>query len=102
MKSTITLLSKSIINISISYSSKLSDNRDFLFESKLPVSYNLEYENNIFAYIIDIRINFIQVKNVTKVSITLYRNIRLDIVVEYSVDGYYQISYKVANLTACE
>ena len=90
-----------MINVLISYAS-LSKDCNFLFESKLLVSYNLKYDKDIFVYVIDIRISFIQVKNAMKVSITLYRNIRLGIVVKYSTNSYYQVSYKVADLVAYE
>ena len=58
IESIITLSSKFITNIIISYLT-LPNNRDFLFESKLLISYNLELEDNIFIYIIDIIISFI-------------------------------------------
>ena len=87
-KSTITLSPKSVINVSVSYAS-LSEDRDFLFKPELSVSYNLGHDRDIFAYVIDIRISFIQAKNATEVSITLYRNIRLDIVVKYSINDCY-------------
>ena len=58
LKSLITLLSKSIMNILINYVA-LFNNRDFLFELEFLFNYNLNSNNIIFAYIIDFFIFFI-------------------------------------------
>ena len=100
-KSAFTLPPNSVTNIPISYQGSLPDDRDFLFEPELPESYDLGRGGGIFAHIVDASMTFIQARNNTGAPIDLPRHTRLGTVVEYAVDGCYQVSYKSASLAAC-
>ena len=76
-------------NISISYLNKLSKDRNFLFELELSKNYNLDLKDDIFTHVVNAIINFIQIKNTTNVSITLFRNVRLDTIMKYLANKYY-------------
>ena len=92
----ITLLSNMMINISINYYDILSDDRDFLFESELVISLNKD--NEVFAHVIDCLLTFVQIKNTIKALIILFKNIRLNTVIKYAANDYYQVFYKLASL----
>ena len=53
----ITLSSNTMINILINYYDILFDDRDFLFEFKLVISF--DKDNEVFAYVIDFLLTFI-------------------------------------------
>lgn len=97
---TLTLLSNIIINVLINYYDTLLDDRDYLFESKLFTFLNKK--EKIFVYVIDFFIIFVQAKNTIEISIILLKNIRLNTVIEYAVDEYYQVSYKLTSLIVCD
>ena len=87
-----------VINILVNYYGSLPDNRDFLFEPKLSASYNLRHAGGVFAYIVNVNLTLVQAKNAIEVSVVLPKNIRLRTVIEYSVDGYYQVFCKLSSL----
>ena len=89
-----------MINISINYLSILFDNRDFLFESEL-ITF-LDKNNGVFIYVIDCLLIFIQVKNIIKAFIILFKNIKLNTEIEYATNDYYQVFYKLTSLAVCE
>ena len=89
-----------MINISINYYDTLFDDRDFLFESELVIS--LDKDNEIFAYIIDCSLTFVQAKNTIKTFIILLRNIKLNTMIKYVANDCYQVSYKSTSLTTYE
>ena len=101
MESTITLPPKSLTNVPVTYSNTLSEDRDFLFEPELLASYNLGHDGGILAHVVDASMTFVQAKNVIEKPVILRRNVRLGTLVEYSVDGCYQVSYKSVGLAAC-
>lgn len=79
----------------------LSDDRDFLFESQY--SWDLKYDDDVFAHVVNIDLSFVQIRNATKSSITLSRKIKLDFVIKYNItQECYMIMSSDANLTACE
>ena len=79
----------------------LSDDRNFLFESQY--SQNLRHDDDVFAHIVNIKLSFVQIRNVTKSSITLSRKIKLDFVIKYNIiQECYIIIFTDTNLTACE
>lgn len=101
-RSVITFLPKSIINIFIIYINTFSENRDFLFEPEFSINYFFNFDDKIFVYIVDIIIIFVQTRNFTKILITFFKYIKFDTIIEYSINKYYQISYKSTKLTTCE
>ena len=80
---------KSVINISINYINTLFNDHDFLFEPELSVNYNLDFDDDIFAHVIDFIIIFIQTKNVTKTFVIFFRNIKLNIIMKYVINECY-------------
>ena len=89
------------MNILINYVA-LFDNRDFLSKSELLFNYNLNSNNNIFAYIVNSFIFFNQTRNFMKISIVLLKRIRFNMIMKYFIDECYQISYKSIELIACK
>lgn len=98
-KSALTLPPNTVTNIPVSYHGTLPDDRDYLFEPEL--SMYLGGEGGVFAHIVDSSMTFVQARNATGAPIALPRNTRLGTVVEYAVDGCYQVSYKLSDLAAC-
>ena len=90
-----------VTNILVNYHGSLPDDRDFLFEPELPASYDLGHAGGVFAHIVDANLTLVQAKNATEAPVVLPKNIRLGTVVEYSVDGCYQVSCKSSGLAAC-
>ena len=85
----ITLSFKFVINVLINYVSTLFDDRDFLFESELLINYNLDFDDDVFAHIVDFFIFFIQIRNFIKTSIIFFKNIRLNTIMKYAVNECY-------------
>ena len=100
IKIIITLSPNTIINISINYYDILFNNRNFLFEFKLITFF--DKNNEVFVYVIDCLLTFMQVKNIIETFIVLFKNIKLNIMIKYITNDYYQIFYKLADLTICE
>ena len=76
-----------MINILINYYDILFDDRDFLFEFKLIIFFDKDSE--VFAYVIDCSLTFMQIKNIIKTLIILFRNIKLNIVIKYAANDCY-------------
>ena len=87
-KSVITFLSKSIINISIIYLT-IFDDRDFLFEFEFLINYFFDFDDEIFVYIIDFIIIFVQIRNFMKTSIKNFKRIKFDTIMKYSANKCY-------------
>ena len=68
-----------------------------MFESKIIIYFNKN--NEIFAYIIDCLLTFMQIKNIIETFIVLFKNIKLNTVIKYIMNDAYQVSYKLADLT---
>ena len=96
------MLFKSIINVLINYASTLFNDRDFLFEFKFLINYDLDVNDDIFAYIVNFIIIFIQIKNVTKTFMLFFKNVKLNIIMKYVANECYQVFYKIIKLTTCE
>ena len=97
-RSALTLAPHSVTNIPVSYHA-LSDDRDFLFEPELTKA--LGQEGGVFAHVVAASMTFVRARNATGAPVTLPKRTRLGTVVEYAVDGCYQVSYKLANLATC-
>lgn len=99
-KTTITLPPNTIINILINYHNILFDDRNFLF--KLELFIDFDYEKEIFIHVVNILIIFVQTKNVIATFIILFRNIKLNTMMKYTINNYYQFFYKSTDLTTCK
>ena len=99
-KDLVTLAPGSVMNVPVSYHGTLPD-RDFLFEPELPETCHLGHHGGIYAHIVDSTMAFVQAKNATAEPVSLPKHTRLGTIVEYAVDGCYQISYKSADLATC-
>ena len=97
-ESIITIFLKIIINISINYHNILSNDRDFLFEFELSANYYFDLDEDIFAHVVDFSMTFVQTQNVIETLITLFKSIKLNIVIKYAVNECYQVFYKLINL----
>ena len=99
-KTLVTLAPGEIANVPVSYHGSLPVDRDFLFEPELTEA-NLGHEGGIYAHVVDATISYVQAKNATSESVTLPKHARLGTIVEYAVDGCYQVSYKWTDLATC-
>ena len=97
-RSALTLAPHSVTNIPVSYHA-LPDDRDFLFEPEL--TKDLGQAGGVFAHVVDASMTFVRARNATGSPVLLPKHTRLGTVVEYAVDGCYQVSYKSADLAAC-
>ena len=79
-----------MINILINYSSTVFNNRDFLFESEFLINYNLDFDDDVFAYIVNFIIFFVQTKNVIEIFMIFLRKIKLNIIMKYVANKCYQ------------
>ena len=96
IKSVMILISNLIINISINYHDTLSNDRDYLFKPELSIY--LDKKDGVFTHVVDLLMIFVQIKNVIETSIMLLRNTRLNIMIKYIADEYYQVFYKLSIL----
>lgn len=71
------------------YYDDLLNHKDFLFESQC--SYNLDYESNVYAYVIDANLNKILIRNVILTSIILIRCVKLETITKYNQTSYYLV-----------
>ena len=55
----ITFSFKLIMNVLINYINILFNNRNFLFEFEFSINYNLDFNDNIFIYIVDFSMIFV-------------------------------------------
>lgn len=100
-KAFVTLSANSITSIPITYNGILPDDRDFLFEPELSITYDLGYDGGVYAYVVDCSTSFVRAKNSTGTPVILPRHTRLGTAVEFAVNGCYQVSYKSAGLAIC-
>ena len=89
IKSVITLSLKLMINVLINYINTLLNDRDFLFEFEFSINYDLNINDDIFIYIVDFIIIFIQTKNVMKAFMIFFKNIKLNTIMKYVANEYY-------------
>ena len=94
-----TLMFNDLIEILITYYDALSNDRNFLFESQC--SYELKYESEIYAHVVDSNFFKMLVRNIIDKSITLTKRVKLKTIIEYNqVDCYLTMlkkSYKVVS-----
>ena len=81
------LLFNFIINFLINYYNTLFNNRDYLFKFKFSIFFNKGEE--IFAYIINSFIIFIQIRNIIEILIVFPRNIKFNTIIKYIINRYY-------------
>ena len=98
-KSALTLPPNEVVDIPVSYKGALPDDRDYLFEPDIPL--NLGETGGVYAHVVDSAMTFVQARNTTASPVVLPKGTRLGTVVEYAVDGCYQVSYKSSGLAAC-
>ena len=98
-RQTYILQSDDFTKILVTYHDSLSDDRDFLFE--FHCQYDLEYDDDVYAHIVNNNLFKMLVRNVTSQSITLAKRARLDMSTEYNQTECYLImsekSYKTVN-----
>ena len=71
-------------------------NRDFFFNSR--ENSRFETKKNFFAYIIDVNITTIQIRNVINTSITISRNFKLNKLQKYDEKNYFLTTSKNRHL----
>ena len=81
-RQTYILQSDDFAKIFVTYHDFLSDDRDFLFESHC--QYDLEYDDDVYAHIVNSNLFKMFVRNVTSQLITLAKRARLDMIIEYN------------------
>ena len=81
-RQTYILQSDDFAKIFVTYHDSLSDDRDFLFE--FHCQYDLEYDDDVYAHVVDSNLFKILVRNVTFQFITLAKRARLDMIIEYN------------------
>ena len=85
--------------IFVTYHDSLSDDRDFLFE--FHCQYDLEYDDDVYAHVVNSNLFKMLVRNVTFQSITLAKRARLNMIIEYNQAECYltmpEKSYKAAS-----
>ena len=89
-----------LTHVSMIYRDDLSINRDFFFESQC--FKHFEHDNNVFVYIIDVLLFFVQIHNTTNSSIVLSRRVKLSIMMKYNQQKCYMISSKNFFKTICD
>ena len=75
------IFSKATIEILVSFYDRLSEDRDFLFESKRVSQF--DEDNEIFAHIVNFSLIFVQLRNSTFASVKLLKHSRLETLVKY-------------------
>lgn len=95
----ITVLLYSIMNVSVRVREKnvQSAKRDYVFHSQI-TSLNLDIEDNVLAHIVDVNIFMIQIRNVTKKSVVLLKNVRLEKMLNYTEKDCYATNLADAHL----
>ena len=68
--------------IFVTYHDSLSDDRDFLFE--FHCQYDLEYDDDVYAHVVNSNLFKMLVRNATIQSITLAKRARLNMIIEYN------------------
>ena len=82
-----TFMLDDLTEVSITYHDALSNDKNFLFESQC--SYELKYENKVYAHVVDSNFFKMLVRNIIDKSITLTKRVKLKTIIEYNqVDCY--------------
>ena len=89
-----------LTEISITFRDDLSKNKDFLFESQC--STYLNQNDDVFAHIVDSNFFFVQIHNITNLSMLLKRRARLKFVMKYNQQKCYQIIVNEASKIVCD
>ena len=84
------VLFNEIIKISMIFNDDLSIDRNFLFESQCNAYLN--QNDDVFVYIIDANMFFVQVHNTSNSSIILSRRARLNLIMKYNQQKCYQFT----------
>ena len=88
-----------LAQIFVTYHDSFSNDRDFLFE--FHCQYDLNYDDDVYAHVVNNNLFKMLVRNVTFQSITLAKRARLDMITEYNQAKCYLImsekSYKTIN-----
>ena len=88
-----TFMFNDLIEISITYHDALSNDKNFFFESQC--SYELKYENEVYAHVVDSNLFKMLVRNIIDKSITLTKRVKLKTIIEYNqTDCYLTMSKK--------
>ena len=92
-------LSDDLAEIPITYHDFLSNDRNFFFEFQC--QYDLKYEEEIYAHVVDSNFFKMFVRNIIDKSITLTKRIKLETVIKYNQTDCYltmsKKSYKTIN-----
>ena len=76
-------------NVPVNYHGEISENREFFFEPQLNLSHHLGDDGGVFAHIVDVFLNFVQIHNVIVVPIVISRRAKLKSIVEYNQEKCY-------------
>lgn len=99
LRQTYIVKSKELTKLPIIYYDNLFNNKDFLFESQC--FYNLDYKDNVYAYVVNVNLNKILIRNTTLRLIILTRRIRFETITKYNQINYYLVMsnehYKIAS-----
>ena len=87
-----------LTKISVTYHESLSNNKNFFFEFQC--QYELKYENDVYAHVMNNNFSKIFVRNVINESITLIKRIRLDTVTKYNQTSCYLVISKKVHKVA--
>ena len=73
----------------VNYRDDLFNDKIFLFESQC--KQNLDFEKNVYVYIVDVNLSKMLIRNIINQSITLTRRVKLNIITKYNQTNYYLI-----------
>ena len=76
----------------------MSNNKNDFFQSYI-ILFDLEIENDIMTYIINVNIFMIHVRNVIDKSITMLKHIKLNKIIDFDEKNYYHVDNTNAHLT---
>ena len=91
-RQTYILMPNDLAKIFVTYHDSFSDDRNFLFESHC--QYDLEYDDDVYAHVIDSNLFKVLIRNVTFESITLTKRARLNMIIEYNQVECYLIIFE--------
>ena len=91
VKNIVIISVKITINVSMSYNDDLSIDRDFLFESQC--AKYLNDDDDVFAHIIDVELDHVMIKNIINYVVQLFKRARLDSIVEFNQQKYYNFTF---------
>lgn len=76
---------------------KISSNKNFIFNSTH--NHRLNHEKNILFHIMNVNFSCVHVKNITNISVLIFRLFRLKLIQEYENEECYLISSNDVHLT---